>query len=408
MKTFRHKFGPWQAFAALLLIGFLVGCEGNSRATPTTAATPAGNSSSPTEPAGTAVAAPSSTPPGGPAAEPTSAKPTLVGLTPVSPTPVSPVPEPADIDPSIYIDNRSDGVSVIKSLFNAINRKEYARAYSYWATNSNATQPGPFDEFKQGYADTVSVRLATGTVGYSVGAGQTYLTVPVVLASETTTGQMQTFYGCYVLHLGSPTAQAMPPFVPLSIISGALQQAADDSDSQALLAQGCQAENGQTGTVAAPPRPTAAPGDIGIDRYLDDRSNGLQVVRSLFNAINRHEYLRAYSYWQNAETSPSVTDFNKFQEGYADTASVALQVGQVSTDAGAGQIHYGVPVVLTAQTTQGQMQTFSGCYLLHVVNPGLQTEPPFIPLSVDSANVEQVANDADGQVLLAQSCLGNQ
>jgi hypothetical protein len=402
MKTFRHKFDLRQAFAALLLIGSLVGCAGNSRSTPTAAATPAGSSSSPTKPAETAVATPSSTPSGGPAAEPTAAEPTAVG-----PTPVSSIPEPADIDPSIYIDDRSDGVSVIKSLFNAINRKEYARAYSYWATNSNATQPGPFDQFKQGYADTASVQLATGTIGYSVGAGQTYLTVPVVLASETTTGQMQTFYGCYVLHLGSPTAQASPPFMPLSIISGALQQGANDSDSQALLAQGCQAENGQTGTVPAPPRPTTAPGDISIDRYLDDRSNGLQVVRSLFNAINRHEYLRAYSYWQNAESSPSMADFNKFQEGYADTASVALQVGQVSTDAGAGQIHYGVPVVLTAQTTQGQMQTFSGCYLLHIANPGLQTEPPFIPLSVDSANVQQVANDADGQTLLAQNCQGN-
>ncbi len=31
--------------------------------------------------------------------------------------------------------------------------------------------------------------------------------------------------------------------------------------------------------------------------YLDDRSTPIQVLKSYYNAINRQEYVRAYSYW---------------------------------------------------------------------------------------------------------------
>src|SRR5438876_2569156 len=75
-----------------------------------------------------------------------------------------------------YVDNRSDAVSLLISYFNAIDRKEYARAYGYWETGS---QVGGFAQFEAGFATTQSVIVTTGQVGGSAGAGQRYFVVPV-------------------------------------------------------------------------------------------------------------------------------------------------------------------------------------------------------------------------------------
>ena len=117
-------------------------------------------------------------------------------------------------DPS-YFDNRSDAVSLLQSYFNAIDRREYARAYGYWEAGS---QVGAFPQFEAGFATTQAVVLTTGQVGGDAGAGQRYFIVPVTLQSSTSGGS-QTFVGCYVLHLALPELQAVPPFHPLGIAS---------------------------------------------------------------------------------------------------------------------------------------------------------------------------------------------
>ena len=138
--------------------------------------------------------------------------------------------------------------------------------------------------------------------------------------------------------------------------------------------------------------------------YLDDRSDPVMTLRSFFNAINRKEYVRAYSYWQNPGASPEIPSFPQFQQGYQDTASVDATFGSVVSDAGAGQIYYNVPAALKVQTTSGQTQTYVGCYTLHLAQPAIQATPPFEPLGIRSASVKQVANDANLSTLLSTSC----
>jgi hypothetical protein len=41
-----------------------------------------------------------------------------------------------DINAAHSIDNHIDGMSVLRSLFNAVNRKDIVRAYSYWEPGS--------------------------------------------------------------------------------------------------------------------------------------------------------------------------------------------------------------------------------------------------------------------------------
>ena len=152
--------------------------------------------------------------------------------------PPTPVYAPGDISAQRYLDDRSDGVQVVRSLFNAVNRREYARAYGYW--EPNAPQLQPFDQFQQGYANTQSVQLTTGTPTRDQGAGQTYFRVPVTLVSQLNNGSTQTFVGCYRLHLGSPSAQGVPPYEPIAIQSATIQQVANGTNTTGLMAQACQ------------------------------------------------------------------------------------------------------------------------------------------------------------------------
>ncbi len=156
------------------------------------------------------------------------------GNSSANPTPAPVIP---NSDKYPYIDNRSGPVEVLTSLFNAINRKEYDRAYSYWESGVNGLPP--YDQFKAGYASTESVELFTGPVGGGVGAGQYYYSVPVVLVSKTTGGQTQTFAGCYTLHLANPIIQDAPPYDPMAIQSANIQQVANNADRAPLLAKNC-------------------------------------------------------------------------------------------------------------------------------------------------------------------------
>lgn len=298
-----------------------------------------------------------------------------------------------------YQDDRSDAYTLMNSFVNALNRQEYLRAYSYW--KSDAAQLQPFAQFEQGYANTQSVQIALGTASEGVGAGNTVINIPVVMTAQTTDGTTQTFVGCYELQLSSPSAQATPPFRPLAIQSATVQEVDNNADTESLLTGACSAANG-----APAPQQSADPTDVSADRYLDDRSTPETLMRSFANALNRHEYLRAYAYWKS--DAAQLPAFSQFAEGYADTASVQIALGTANSDAGAGQIRYSQPVTLIAQTSSGDTQTFVGCYELHLSNPGVQATPPFQPLAIESATVQQVDNSADTAQLMNAACASTQ
>jgi hypothetical protein len=303
-----------------------------------------------------------------------------------------------DYSADTYLDDRSTPTGLVLSYYNAINRHEYLRAYSYW---QDQTQLPSFDQFAQGYQDTASVQVSLGAMGLSVGAGQTYYTVPVLLKSATTGGQQQTFSGCFTMHLGMPSAQGVPPYQGLGFQTADFKQAASGASDSNLLAHACDVTNQQHGMEPLPQNPLTDTNDISGSNYLDDSSDAVLVLRSLFNAINRHEYLRAYSYWQDKTQVPS---FDQFQKGYENTALVDLFTGKVASDAGAGQVYYSVPTVLKSTTTAGDQQTFAGCYSLHLAQPAIQATPPFEPLGIRSGDLSQVANNANTADLLAGAC----
>ncbi|CAN7558553.1 DUF1176 domain-containing protein [Mesorhizobium amorphae] len=113
--------------------------------------------------------------------------------------------------------------------------------------------------------------------------------------------------------------------------------------------------------------------------YVDDRSDAAAVIRSLYSAINRHEFARAWDYY--GDTKPA-KDFETFVKGYDGTDKVDVKTGAASSDGAAGSIFYNVPVAIQATDKNGEAKVFAGCYTLRQVNAQVQ-EPPFRPILID-------------------------
>ncbi|WP_315919685.1 DUF1176 domain-containing protein [Mesorhizobium sp. SP-1A] len=132
--------------------------------------------------------------------------------------------------------------------------------------------------------------------------------------------------------------------------------------------------------------------------YLDDRSDPAALVRSLYNAIDRQEYARAWEYF--GETKPA-KDFDSFAKGYEGTAKVDVATGEPSEEGAAGSIYFNLPVAIRATGKDGGQKVFAGCYTLRQVNGTIQA-PPFQPMRIEKGALKP--SDKDFQSALPQSC----
>jgi len=131
----------------------------------------------------------------------------------------------------------------------------------------------------------------------------------------------------------------------------------------------------------------AFPAGAGSEEFIDDRSSPERVLVSLYNAISRQEYLRAWSYFGDGAAPP----FETFRDGYRDTAAVELRIGAIASEGTAGSIHSQVPVALRATGTDGTVAVYVGCYRLTQVQPALQEVPPFRPVVIDGGAFQSTA-----------------
>ena len=125
--------------------------------------------------------------------------------------------------------------------------------------------------------------------------------------------------------------------------------------------------------------------------YVDDRSDGPALIRSLYNAINRKEYARAYSYF--ADPKP-FGDYQSFVKGYVKTVDVQVITGMVTSEGAAGSSYTPVPVAIKSTEKGGKEHIFAGCYITRIVNAANQ-EPPFAPLHIESAELEEVGGSLE-------------
>ncbi len=136
------------------------------------------------------------------------------------------------------------------------------------------------------------------------------------------------------------------------------------------------------------------------DDYLDNRSDAAALVRSLYNAINRQEYVRAWDYFGDEKPAAS---YQAFVDGYADTTRVEVATGAVSEEGAAGSIFYSVPVAIRAAGKDGGSKTFAGCYTARLAQPQIQ-EPPFRPMHIEKGALKPASADGPLADALPQGC----
>lgn len=136
-----------------------------------------------------------------------------------------------------------------------------------------------------------------------------------------------------------------------------------------------------------PPSPVAlaqTTGDAGSPQAA------VQAIRDYYRAIALRNYQQAYSAWEG-NGAASHQSFEQFQQGFANTACVAVEVGAPGrVDGAAGSTYIEVPVTVTAITTNGTPQRFRGSYVLRRVNNVSGSTPQQRQWHLYSANLTPV------------------
>ncbi|MBJ6131540.1 hypothetical protein JAU75_01670 [Ochrobactrum sp. Q0168] len=135
-----------------------------------------------------------------------------------------------------YRDDRSSPQALIESYYNAINRKEYTRAYGYYSEEGREPD---FKAFVKGYENTKSVKVALRKTEPDPGAGQIYWSQPLAIEAESNDGKKEVFGGCYTIHLTNPAMQEEPPFKPIEIMTGSLSKS--ELELEKSVPEACEA-----------------------------------------------------------------------------------------------------------------------------------------------------------------------
>jgi hypothetical protein len=145
---------------------------------------------------------------------------------------------PLNVDKTNFLDDRSGPLETVTSLLNALNRKEYVRAYGYYQNPS--VYPGSYYPYAAGYADTATITAVFGTSQSQIAAGNPYYKQPLAMRVQKTDASIQTFVGCYTLQLVQPAGQSAPPFHPMGITAGEFNVVDNNVDVNKLLPAACR------------------------------------------------------------------------------------------------------------------------------------------------------------------------
>lgn len=137
-----------------------------------------------------------------------------------------------------------------------------------------------------------------------------------------------------------------------------------------------------------------------IPDYKDDRSTPEALVSSYYNALNRGEFSRAYSYFDR-----DGSDFAQWLRGYEYTRHVELQTGASEGDPGAGTLYWHQPVAIEAVSYDGIKEVFGGCYEISLGAPLNQEVPPFRPMAISSGSLHKSSSSLEDS--LPKSCMPN-
>jgi heat shock protein HslJ len=92
-------------------------------------------------------------------------------------------------------DDRSDPLATLASYYDALNSRDYRRAYRFWES-----PPSSYERFEAGFADTDRVRLLIEPSPRLEGAaGSSFAEISTIVVATTRSGNERVFAGCYTL-----------------------------------------------------------------------------------------------------------------------------------------------------------------------------------------------------------------
>ena len=92
-------------------------------------------------------------------------------------------------------DDRNDPIGTLASYYDAINARDYRRAFGYWESPTTS-----LERFASGFADTDRVRVLVEPGARVDGAaGSAYAEISTIVVATTKAGNERVFAGCYVM-----------------------------------------------------------------------------------------------------------------------------------------------------------------------------------------------------------------
>jgi hypothetical protein len=141
-------------------------------------------------------------------------------------------------------ENLTSPVELLASYFGAIEREDYARAFSYWETPP-ATTP-TLDSFAAGFFATDRVILVLRLdISQEGAAGSSYASIPALVTSTLDDGTIQHFAGCYVTRRSNvPVGSATEPDPNWHLYDSEVEAIQTVPQNMSLLQDACAAFSG--------------------------------------------------------------------------------------------------------------------------------------------------------------------
>lgn len=133
-----------------------------------------------------------------------------------------------------------------------------------------------------------------------------------------------------------------------------------------LLARQVEGDGWRISSYEEATETTPAPPPTGSEETTSSAA-AAAVIRTYYAAINARDYRRAYELWGDGGRA-SGQSYEEFAAGFAETASVEVEIGTPGrVEGAAGSRFVEVPVVIRATLRDGERQTFTGHYTLRRV-----------------------------------------
>jgi hypothetical protein len=126
--------------------------------------------------------------------------------------------------------DRNDPIAALASYYDAINARDYRRAYRLWDS-----PPSSYEQFARGFADTDRVRLLVEPSTHVEGAaGSVYADIPAIVVATTRSGNERVFAGCYVMRRSNVQDRGW------QIYRGDVSPVSSSTRLSRILSQGCR------------------------------------------------------------------------------------------------------------------------------------------------------------------------